>query len=488
MLNDLIEYLSGKRILLLGFGREGRSSLAFIMKHRAAIKPLSVTVADRSEKALQGLPDEVLSRSGEDYLEAMAEADLVLKSPGIPFRRFEIETIDGKKYLKEFPGAEISGQADLFFRFTPAHCIGISGTKGKSTTSTLCYEILCQAKGPENAYLLGNIGVPVWDRLEEMGENSYCAVELSSHQLEFCSASPEVAVLTNFYPEHLDHYKNYEGYLSAKLNLLRNQKAGDTAVLAAFEEELAAKARPEVKGKLLTVGDFELENYLQEKPDYLLEQDRVFKTGGETYEIPANSAMLGRHVLRDALLAFAATSVFGIGVPEQLAAVQGFAGIPHRLEPLGTKRGILFYNDSIATIPQATLLALDALGEVGKVTCLLAGGMDRGIDYEGFCRALYRYPLKHLILFPDTGKIIKQYISEMNEPLEAAKRICCYEAEEMEEAVSLACRLAKPGEICLLSPAASSYNHYKNFEERGNRFREAVLKAEGDDEREDEAR
>lgn len=473
MLSDLLRYLAKKKILILGYGREGRSSWAFLEKHQETLEA-TITIADLKE--IPDPPAEATVVTGPHYLETMRGQDLVLKAPGISFRDFTILRED-KITLAEFPGTEISGQMDLFLRFTPAHVIGVSGTKGKSTTTSLCYEIL--RRFTADSYLLGNIGVPVLDHFEAMSETTYCAVEMSSHQLEFVTASPEVAVLTNFYPEHLDHYRDYDQYLEAKLNILRYQTSADTAVLSSFEETLIDKALAEVRGNLYLVRDSEIEDYYpSEAPSptktFTLGEDLgeglQFSANEETYTLPTNPALLGRHVYRDALLALAATSALGVPLDLQLAAIAEFPGIAHRLEPIGEVDGVRYYNDSIATIPQATILALEALATVGPVTTLLVGGMDRGLDYSAFVEELRRFPIRNLICLPDTGAKIKAL---------ASKYFTCTEVESMREAVALAKAATRKGEICLLSPAASSYNRYKNFEERGEDFREQVLGKNG---------
>lgn len=479
MLSKLYEYLSGKRVVILGFGREGRSSLKYILAHKKEIKPRSIVVADQNDIDESEMPEGVGFVCGAEYLDSMREADIVLKTPGISFRQFNIQRKPEGIFLEEYPGAEISGQTDLFFRFGPARCVGVTGTKGKSTTTTLCYEILAEAKGPDKAFLIGNIGVPVFDRLDAMKEDTYCAVELSSHQLEFCGAAPEVAVLTNFYEEHLDHYRSYDAYIDAKLNILRGQNEDGTAVMSANAEELMAKAPAFVKGRLLLAADRERQMFGPKPADYILGDGRAFTVNGESEELPENPAMLGRHVYLDALLALAATSVFGIPLETQLAGIRKFQGIPHRLEPLGYFGGILFYNDSIATIPEPVERALEALKPIGEVTTLLAGGNDRGIDYRDFAAKLFRTSVRSLICMPDTGSILKALVEKRNQGLPAGHGIRCYDAENMREAVKLAYLLTRPGEICLLSPAASSYNRYKSFEERGNDFKAQVKELEG---------
>ncbi len=477
MLKDFIDYLKEKHIVLLGFGREGRSSLAFIRRHEAAIKPASVIIADKNDIPDGDYPPYVRFFCGEDYTDALKEGDIALKSPGISFKNFSIRKENGRNFLAEYPGCEISGQSDLFLRFAPAHIIGVSGTKGKTTTTSFIYLMLCEAFGKEKCFLLGNIGVPVLDAAEAMDENSYCALELSSHQLQFCTASPETAVLSNFYPEHLDHYRSYAAYIDAKLNILRFQDKQDTAVLCRHEEELMTKAAPGVKGRLLTVSDGRKDQ--KHAADIVLKEEGCFTFRGKDYQLPENDAMLGRHVSLDALLALAAASSQAVDPETALRGIAAFRGIRHRLEPLGSFAGRRFYNDSIATIPQAALLALDALKERGKVTTLIAGGMDRGLDYEPFAEALYRYDLRHLIALPDTGSELARLLREKNKKRSASEQIIPCEADTMEEAADLAYQLTKAGEICLLSPAASSYNRYKNFEERGDAFRQAVQKLEG---------
>ena len=209
----LYDFLKAKRILILGFGREGQDSLKFIKEYYDQIEPAELGIADLNpirEELLE--PYKALGKirtyTGENYLEAMADFDLVLKSPGISFKDFTIVREPGKISLAEYPGVQISSQMDLFLRFAPGTIAGISGTKGKSTTTSLVYEIFKaqvrkeQAEGNRaaQAYLLGNIGVPVLKYWDQYDEHAYLACEMSSHQLEFVTASPQAAILTNFYP------------------------------------------------------------------------------------------------------------------------------------------------------------------------------------------------------------------------------------------------------------------------------------------------
>ena len=204
----LLDYLAPKKILLLGFGREGRSTYQYIRRH---FPEKELSIADQNPVTLEDA--HVTLHCGAHYLEAINRYDLVIKSPGITVRDLQISS-----------SVEMTCQLDLFLRFARCRVVGITGTKGKTTTSTLIYSIL-QAAGIESC-LIGNIGVPVFEDIEA-AETMTAVVEMSSHQLEFTSCSPHVAVLTNLYPEHLDHYHGFAGYANAKLNIVRHQKAGD---------------------------------------------------------------------------------------------------------------------------------------------------------------------------------------------------------------------------------------------------------------------
>ena len=423
----LSEYLADKKILILGMGKEGRSSLEYIRRHAPTAK---VALADRRDPGVEG----VAGFYGEDYLSHMDGFDLVLKSPGIPFVGVKIPD-----------GTEVTCQTDLFLRFSDSTVVGVTGTKGKTTTSTLVHEILQAAEVPH--FLAGNIGVPVLDVFDESA-GKVVVMELSCHQLEFMRRSPHIAILTNLYPEHLDHYDGFDGYAAAKLHIAQYQTAND----------------------LLITGDVDgLREYLRDKE---LPARRV-SIGYDTPDAPPypmaaaaeNPRLPGRHNALNA--AFASTAAKALGVPDEaiLRGVRSFGGIEHRMEPVGTFRGIKFVNDSIATAPEVVLLELEALGDVDT---LLFGGLDRGLDYSAFCRALAESGVRNLIGLPDTGHAI----CDAMETMRCGKTL--YKAADMADAVRAAYRLTEKGKTCLFSPAAASYNLYKNFEEKGKHFKELV--------------
>lgn len=429
MFQQLIEYFDSHKVLILGFGREGRSTYELI---RRCLPEKELVIADMRQIDLED--DRATLFCGENYLESLKHCDLVVKTPGMSFRDVTVPE-----------GVEVTCQTDLFLRFSDCVCIGVTGTKGKTTTSTLIYEMLCAAG--KKACLIGNMGFPVLDSFEDT-EVEYAVIEMSSHQLEFTTASPHIAVLTNIYPEHLDHYNGFEGYVAAKLNIIKHQKSCDYLICNA-EQRFSAYC-----------------DFSAIRPSII----KVSMNGGRGDEnlvaaAAVNERLKGRHNRQN--VCYAATVARCLGIDEQpiLDAVKNFGGIAHRLEPVGVFGGIKFYNDSIATIPHAVECAIEALGDVAT---LIFGGMDRGIDYSGFEKFLEACGVKTLIGLPDTGVML------CNRLLENGTTKNAIPVGSMDEAVEIAFRETPSGRSCLFSPAASSYNVYKDFEEKGNHFKTLV--------------
>jgi UDP-N-acetylmuramoylalanine--D-glutamate ligase len=415
------DFFRGKRILLLGFGREGRSSYSFL---RSLFPQAKIGIAD--SRQIPPPDADCTMHCGEDYLSAMGEYELVLKSPGIAFVDVNVPE-----------GVEISCQTDIFLRFAPCVTIGVTGTKGKTTSSTLIYEMLRESG--VSAVLAGNMGLPVlddWQRAQDGG--SVFVLELSSHQLEFTHASPHIAVWTNLYPEHLDHYAaGFEGYANAKRNITRHQSDGDYFIFPSTQplKKFMGKAKP----------------CPVEVP--------------EKAPFPLSDRLLGAHNLCDVMLAARAAALAGATQTGIERAAAGFAGVPHRMEPIGSFGGVDFIDDCIATVPAATLAALAALP---GCRTLILGGQDRGIDYEPFCKELCKSSLRTIILMPDTGERLAALLQKHGAP----QRL--FFARKMEKAVAAAISYTGRGELCLLSPAAPSYNLYRDFEEKAAHFRQCL--------------
>ena len=410
MFDLILNRLRGKRILILGFGREGRSSLAFLNKY---LPESVVAVADKN-------PMEGVKHSGEDYLQSVYDYDIVIKTPGISLKDFDPR------------GVEITSQTDLFLAQFHQQTIGITGTKGKSTTTSLIQHLL-KSSG-HDAILTGNIGIPCFDIMEQVHDDSIVVYELSAHQLEYVHNSPRVGVLLNVFEEHLDHFGTFERYKQAKFNLLRFMGPEDYAVV---HDSL-----------MMETLDLGINSVTFSRMDYDIDEEVL--------------PILGPHNLLNAKAALCACSAYGIDVRELIPHLYSFKPLEHRLEPVGTFGGVIFINDSISTIPQAAIAACETLG---RVDFLLLGGFDREIDYTPLVDYIMEHPVPHLLF---TGKAGERMMAMMK-TRGVASQLVVY--NNMEEAFDYLNAQAKLGDTCLLSPAASSYDQYKNFEERGAKFK-----------------
>ena len=329
---------------------------------------------------------------GKNYLNFLKDYDVVIKSPGIPFK------ILPRSVLKK-----IITQTDVFFDNCPGEIIGVTGTKGKSTTTSLIYEIL--KAGKIKAHLVGNIGKPVLNLLFSATPKDVYVYELSSHQLYNLKKSPHVAVMLNIYPEHLDYYRNFKEYAWAKSNIALHQTKNDYLVFNSGD-----KVVREIAGKT---------------------KAKKIPVKGEYYELDKNAAR-------------AVGKIFKIPGKIIDKAVKKFKYLPHRLELVGTFRRITFYNDALATI-----------------------------DFKNLAKKVLESKIKTVILFPTTGIIIWKDILKLSRGRGLPKN---FFVSNMEDAVKLAYQHTKPGNICLLSTASSSFSIFKNYEEKGNLFKKFVKK------------
>ena len=403
-----------KRVLLLGFGREGRSSYKLL---RSYFPELEIGIADQQEliDGLQELKNDkhLAFHLGDNYKDAVSEYDLVLKSPGVSFKDFRV--LDSSK---------ISSQTDLFLRFFRNQTIGVTGTKGKSTTASLIAHLLKESG--KKSVLLGNIGIPAFDMIDQIDDETIVVFELSAHQLEFLHTSPRVAILLNVFPEHLDHFESFEKYRDAKLNIFKYQLSGDVAI----SEET-------------------LEN--------------------EELKLPFDAQLIplkGAHNKKNILAALKSVSAFGIDVKKVLPYLKSFKPLPHRLEFVGEFGGIQFYNDSISTVPESTIAAVKTLN---NVETLILGGFDRGIDYSGLVRFLTNSTVSNVIFLGKAGETMFALFQQENQ-LSAN----LFPVNNLKEALSIVRNNSGQGAVCLLSPAAASYDQFHNFEHRGDVYKELI--------------
>jgi len=428
MLAQLLDFLGDGRIALLGFGREGRSTYAFLRRH---FPTRQLLIADQNPIELDDPNATFLC--GEHYLDALHHCDMLIKSPGVSLRDIAIPN-----------GLLVTCQTDFFLRFVPCKTVGVTGTKGKTTTSTLVFHMLRASGLP--AQLIGNVGVPVLDCFEEI-EGQIAVIELSSHQLEFTRASPQIAVWTNLYEEHLDHYTGgFSGYAAAKARICQYQAPEDLFIYTAEQPLHEWADLTPCKAQRVLIG-------LDETDLFLRSLDNT------------NPRLRGEHNRHN--IYFSATAALAAGASQEgiRRAVAEFGGIPHRMDLVSQAGGINWVNDCITTIPHGVLCTIDALGDVDS---LILGGLDRGLDYQEFAQNLEQRPPRNVICMPDTGYAIAKLLENAG----SQKNIIL--ASTMEEAVAAALRCTEQGKTCLLSPAAASYNMYKNFEEKGRHFVECI--------------
>jgi UDP-N-acetylmuramoylalanine--D-glutamate ligase len=450
-LEQLVSFLRNKKILIAGFGREGQSSFRFLQKY---VPEATIAIADFNVLTID--QPEVEIRCGKQYLDFDNSFDLMLRSPGISLMNIPSEWRDSGK---------MSSQTDLLLQFFSSQVIGITGTKGKSTTTSLIFHILKQC-GVE-AILAGNMGLPFFDQLAET-ENKKIVAELSSHQLETVHHSPSISVLLNIFPEHLDHYVSFNDYALAKWNIARFQQDSDVFLLSGdLFKAYSSEFFDDFRGQKVLFGSIDA----YEKPFSVFTEEKwlldlLQKHIELTFE-KNRIALRGNHNRSNIAAALGAAVAAGVLPNQALEAVYSFESLPHRLEWVGTVSEIGFVNDSISTIPQSTIAALEAFPETET---LILGGFDRGIDYSVLVNFLANHRVLNVILMGPVG--LK--LGEMHESRMLADSF--FYAPNMQKAIEFAVKRTPKGKICLLSPAASSYDQYLNFEHRGDDFRHWVRK------------
>ena len=445
MINNLINYFKDKKIIILGFGREGRSTYKLIRKY---LKEQTIYIADQKENFQEDydfLKNEknAVYIGGKHYLENLENYDVIMKAPGI-----SCAGIDTTKYFHK-----IKSQLELLLEFFDIFTIGITGTKGKSTTSSLIYSILKDQN--KKSMLLGNIGVPVFDYIEKIEKDTILVLEMSSHQLEYMELSPNIAILLNVYPEHLDHYDSFEKYAEAKCNIFRYQKPSDYFLYSTDNETLNNLAK---NAHGLT---YRVSLQGKEESDITLKGNHVYFQDKPIYNIKEPRKLLGDYNLNNIMFVLGVSEILKLDLQKTIQTIQNFEPLHHRLEFVGNYDGVLYYDNSIATIPLATIEAVKALKNVDT---LIIGGMDRGLDYTEFIQYLNESNINHIICMPKTGHDIAQKL----------KKEKTHVVDTMEEAVEVAKKVTQKGKSCLLSPAAASYGFFKNFEEKGDVYQNLV--------------
>lgn len=441
MINDLIQYFKDKKILILGFGREGQSTYKLIRKY---LKEQKLYIADKKENCeVLKLDNNISFISGENYLKKLEDYDIIMKSPGISLSKLDTKVFSYK----------IKSQLELLLEFFKVFTIGITGTKGKSTTSSLIYKILRDQN--VKSMLLGNIGVPVFDYIDTIEEDMTLVLEMSSHQLEYMELSPNIAILLNVYEEHLDYYKSFEKYVEAKCNIFKHQIKTDY-FLYNSDNNILKNIIKDTTQNTYKVSLKEING-----SDIYLNEDKIYCDNKPIYDTNEKRNLLGDYNLNNIMFALGVSEILGLDIKRTIKSINEFETLEHRLEFVGEYDKVLYYDNSIGTVPMATIEAVKALKIVDT---LIIGGMDRGIDYKEFIEYLNNSNIRNIICMPKTGHDIAKSLKEEN----------TYIVETLEEAVCTAKKVTEKGKICLLSPAAASYGFFKNFEEKGDLYKKLV--------------
>ncbi|MCR5581822.1 MAG: UDP-N-acetylmuramoyl-L-alanine--D-glutamate ligase [Pseudobutyrivibrio sp.] len=416
-----------KRVLILGFGREGQSSFRMISSV-GGYACLDIADANAVSSDLTAMHNVI---TGASYLDSLNDYDVVFKSPGI------VLPMDISEYK-----CHITCQADLFLQVYGAQTIGITGTKGKSTTSSLLYHILKECG--QDVLFGGNIGLPIFDITDQIHPRTIVVFELSCHQLEYAHYAPSKAILLNLYEDHLDHYGTVEKYWHAKENIYRNQSISDT--LFCNPEFLPAPGQCKATVVKVKSGDLPFASF-----------DEL-----------EGVTLRGTHNLFNTAFVYDVCKRYNISDDDFIRALSTFKTLAHRLQFIGSLDGVDYYDDSISTTVESAISAIKAIPNAGTI---LLGGMDRGIDYDPLVEFLQTRTLENIILMYDSGKVILDKLTAVASP-EFMSHV--HYIEELKDACQFSKEHASKGTAVILSPAAASYGHFKNFEQRGDFFKEQI--------------
>lgn len=459
-----IKSLNQLSIAILGFGNEGKDTYHFLRQH---FPQKELAILDRKEKTelTQSSQDLILKDKhitfhfGENYLDSLNNYDLVIKSPGIPLSLPQLKTFINA-------GKVITSQTQLFFDLFPGKIIGVTGTKGKSTTSSLINQILSSVK--KDVILVGNIGQPALSALSRAQKSTVAVYELSSFQLQSLHSSPNIAVILAVYSEHQDYHQSTEEYVAAKTNICKYQTKKNIVVFN-LDSSSSRKIAQLSPGEKYT---FSIKS--KTSANCYVENSTIkYRHLGKS-EIIINSSQIplkGKFNLNNVMAAILVAKSVSVPTHSIKKAIKDFKSLKHRLEYVGEFNHIKFYNDSLATTPIATTAAIKALSS--QVYTLILGGSDRKPDYSELARTISQNQIKTLILFPDTGKRILNAVKKTHSNFES---INYYFTDNMNDAVKLAFKHTLSGKICLLSPAAPSFNMFKNYAERGDAFIKSIHK------------
>ncbi len=449
--------IKSKKIAIIGIGVSNIPIIEYFEK-----SGLDITVFD--ERSEEKIPKEVKENIrkynvkinlGADSLKELKGFDIIFRSPSCMPTRKELRE-------EKERGAIVTTEIEMFMKLCPAKIIGVTGSDGKTTTTSLIYSILKQ--GGYNCFLGGNIGTPLFTKLNEITPEDFVVLELSSFQLMKMNISPEISVITNITPNHLNVHSSYEEYIDAKSNIFKYQTENGKLVLNhdnTITKMLASKA----PGKVVFFSSKEKleDGVILDNNIIKICKDKLRRHIINTEDI----IIRGNHNYENICAAIAATEGL-VDIDNIVKAIKSFKGVEHRIELVREINGVKWYNDSIGTSPTRTIAGINSFKE--RIV-LIAGGYDKKLDYTPIAKPILDR-VDALILIGDTATKIFDAVKEEEE--KENKKIKIYMCSEFKEIVETAYKIAKPGEVVLFSPASASFDMFKNFEERGNKFKELV--------------
>ena len=444
-----------KRVLILGAARQGLALARWLSVHGARVTLSDMRAEEELRVARQSLSEfEIQWALGGHPLELLDSTDVLCPSGGVPLTLpIVVEAVKR--------GIPLSNDSQVFMETVPCRTIGITGSAGKTTTTRLVGD-MAKAAYSEKAYVGGNMGDPLINYVDGMQVDDLAIFELSSFQLEQMTISPNVAAILNVTPNHLDRHDTMEAYTAAKARILEYQSKKDSAVLGR-DDRGAWSLRDRVKGRLFTFSLSELEEGLD---GAYLHDGLLNLRDGNAYLpllLREKIQLRGDHNVQNVLAAFAIGHAAGFPLDAMLEAAEEFRGVPHRLELVREWNGVRWYNDSIATAPERSMAAIRSFEEP---IVLLLGGRDKDLPWEELL-ALANERVDHLVLFGEAAEKIEKTVDSLGL---GRKRFTLSRAAGLREAVSLAAEVAEPGDVVLLSPGGTSFDEFRDFAERGERF------------------
>ncbi|HSV86740.1 MAG TPA: UDP-N-acetylmuramoyl-L-alanine--D-glutamate ligase [Levilinea sp.] len=451
---------NGQRVLILGAARQGLA-LARYLSRKGAL----VTLNDqRLPEKMQGVMDQLVDYPlqwvlGDHPLSLLDSTDLMCLSGGVPLTLPIVQEAMRR-------GLPLSNDSQIFLESVSCLVIGITGSSGKTTTTTLVGRMAAAGfEPPVKIWVGGNIGIPLIDRLDEIQPGDLVVLELSSFQLEQMTRSPQVGAVLNITPNHLDRHGTFEAYQAAKAHIVEYQRPEDTIVLSR-DDPGAWSLVEKVKGRLVSFG---MQRPPRGQDGTYLENGRIYLQHNDDNFVLMPQEVISLRGIHNVLNTLAACAIaYAAGLPSEamIAGVRSFKGVPHRLEFVRSLRGADWYNDSIATAPERTLAAINAFEEP---LILLLGGRDKDLPWQELARVVHRR-VDHVVLFGEAAEKIAAAIG----PIETEMRLTLQHCTGLKEAVEAAAHIAESGDVVLFSPGATSFDEFQDFEKRGEDFRSWV--------------